>query len=47
MFKSTSTSLILPGVLAISLIYGVSQIMTGVELRRTGQTLGQVLDHAA
>jgi uncharacterized membrane protein HdeD (DUF308 family) len=30
-----------------SLIYGVSQIMTGVELRRTGQTLDKVLDHAA
>jgi len=29
-----------------SLIYGVSQIMTGVELRRTGQTLDKVLDHA-
>ena len=30
-----------------SLIYGVSQIMTGLELRRTGQTLDKVLDHAA
>jgi uncharacterized membrane protein HdeD (DUF308 family) len=30
-----------------SLIYGVSQIMTGVELRGTGQTLAKVLDHAA
>ena len=30
-----------------SLIYGVSQITTGVELRRTGQTLDKVLDHAA
>jgi uncharacterized membrane protein HdeD (DUF308 family) len=30
-----------------SLIYGVSQIMTGVELRRTGQTVDKVLDHAA
>jgi uncharacterized membrane protein HdeD (DUF308 family) len=30
-----------------SLIYGVSQIMTGVELRRTGTTLDKVLDHAA
>jgi uncharacterized membrane protein HdeD (DUF308 family) len=29
-----------------SLIYGVSQITTGVELRRTGQTLNKVLDHA-
>ena len=28
-----------------SLIYGVSQITTGVELRRTGQTLDKVLDH--
>jgi len=30
-----------------SLVNGVSQIMTGVELRRTGQTLDKVLDHAA
>jgi uncharacterized membrane protein HdeD (DUF308 family) len=30
-----------------SLIYGVSQITTGVELRRTGQTADKVLDHAA
>ena len=30
-----------------SLIYGVSQITTGVELRRTGKTLDKVLDHAA
>ncbi len=30
-----------------SLIYGVSQITTGVELRRTGQTVDKVLDHAA
>jgi uncharacterized membrane protein HdeD (DUF308 family) len=30
-----------------SLVYGVSQITTGVELRRTGQTVGKVLDHAA
>jgi uncharacterized membrane protein HdeD (DUF308 family) len=30
-----------------SLIYGVSQITTGVELRRTGRTVGKVLDHAA
>jgi len=30
-----------------SLIYGVSQIMTGLELRRTEQTLDKVLDHAA
>ena len=30
-----------------SLVYGVSQIMTGVELRRTGQTVDKVLDHAA
>ena len=29
-----------------SLIYGVSQIITGFELRRTGQSLDQVLDHA-
>ena len=30
-----------------SLIYGVSQITTGVELRRTGQTADKILDHAA
>jgi uncharacterized membrane protein HdeD (DUF308 family) len=30
-----------------SLVYGVSQITTGVELRRTGQTVDRVLDHAA
>ena len=30
-----------------SLIYGVSQITTGVELRRAGQTVDKVLDHAA
>jgi len=30
-----------------SLVYGVSQITTGVELRRTGQTADKVLDHAA
>jgi uncharacterized membrane protein HdeD (DUF308 family) len=30
-----------------SLIYGVSQITTGVELRRNAQTLQKVLDHAA
>ncbi len=30
-----------------SLIYGVSQITTGIELHRTGQTLNAVLDHAA
>jgi uncharacterized membrane protein HdeD (DUF308 family) len=30
-----------------SLIYGVSQIVTGVELRDTGQTLHSVLDNAA
>jgi len=30
-----------------SLVYGVSQITTGVELRRTGQTVGKVLDYAA
>jgi len=30
-----------------SLIYGVSQITTGIELRRTGKTLNEVLDHAA
>ena len=29
-----------------SLIYGVSQITTGFELRRTGRTLDQVLGHA-
>jgi uncharacterized membrane protein HdeD (DUF308 family) len=29
-----------------SLIYGVSQITAGFELRRTGKTLDQVLDHA-
>jgi hypothetical protein len=29
-----------------SLVYGVSQITTGVELRRAGQTLDKVLDHA-
>ena len=29
-----------------SLIYGVSQIITGFELRRTGQSLDKVLDHA-
>ena len=56
MFKSTSTSFARPSVGAVtlallfglfSLIYGVSQIMTGVELHRTGQTLDKVLDHAA
>jgi uncharacterized membrane protein HdeD (DUF308 family) len=30
-----------------SLIYGVSQITAGVELRRAGPTLDKVLDHAA
>jgi uncharacterized membrane protein HdeD (DUF308 family) len=30
-----------------SIIYGVSQIVTGVELRRTGHTVGEVLEHAA
>jgi len=30
-----------------SLIYGVSQIVTGIELHRTGKTLNEVLDHAA
>ena len=30
-----------------SLIYGVSQIVMGVELRRTGHTVGEVLEHAA
>jgi uncharacterized membrane protein HdeD (DUF308 family) len=30
-----------------SLVYGVSQITTGVELRRSGQTLDQVLGYAA
>jgi uncharacterized membrane protein HdeD (DUF308 family) len=29
-----------------SLVYGVSQITTGVELRQTRQTLDKVLDHA-
>jgi uncharacterized membrane protein HdeD (DUF308 family) len=29
-----------------SIIYGVSQIVTGVELRRTGHTVGEVLEHA-
>jgi len=30
-----------------ALIYGVSQITMGVELRRTGHTVGEVLEHAA
>jgi uncharacterized membrane protein HdeD (DUF308 family) len=30
-----------------SLVYGVSQITTGVELRRSGQTLDRVLGYAA
>jgi uncharacterized membrane protein HdeD (DUF308 family) len=30
-----------------SLIYGISQIVTGVELRRTGGTLHSVLEDAA
>ena len=30
-----------------SLIYGISQIVTGVELRRTGETLHSVLEDAA
>jgi uncharacterized membrane protein HdeD (DUF308 family) len=30
-----------------SIIYGASQIVTGVELRRTGHTVGEVLEHAA
>jgi uncharacterized membrane protein HdeD (DUF308 family) len=30
-----------------SLIYGVSQIVTGIQVRSTGHTLGSVLDHAA
>jgi hypothetical protein len=30
-----------------SLVYGVSQITTGAGLRRTGQTLDKVVDHAA
>jgi uncharacterized membrane protein HdeD (DUF308 family) len=30
-----------------SLICGVSQITTGIELRRTGKTVDKVLDHAA
>ena len=30
-----------------SIIYGVSQITMGVELRRTGHTVGEVLEHAA
>lgn len=69
MFKSSSTSQILLGVLAIvvgiialawpgvtilallfglfSLIDGVSQIVTGVQLRRTGKTLHAVLPDAA
>ena len=93
MFKSTSTSLILLGVLAVivgilaiawpgvtilalvilfavyafvlfarpnvgavtlallfgpfSIIHGVSEIVMGVELRRTGHTVSEVLEHAA
>jgi hypothetical protein len=48
MFKSTSTSLTLLGVLAIiSIIYGVSEIVMGAELRRTGHTAREVLEHAA
>jgi hypothetical protein len=42
MFRSTSTSLILLGVLA-----RVSQITMGIELRRSGQTLDKVLDRVA
>ena len=30
-----------------SLIYGVSQITMGIELRRSGQTLDKVLDRVA
>ncbi len=30
-----------------SIIYGVSQIVMGVELRRTGHTVGEILEHAA
>ena len=30
-----------------SIIYGVSQIVMGVEVRRTGHTVGEVLEHAA
>ena len=30
-----------------SIIYGVSQIVMGVELRRTGHTVGEVFEHAA
>jgi uncharacterized membrane protein HdeD (DUF308 family) len=30
-----------------SIIYGVSQIVMGVELRRTGHTVGEVMEHAA
>jgi len=30
-----------------SIIYGVSEIVTGVELRRTGHTVSEVLEHAA
>ena len=30
-----------------SIIYGVSEIVMGVELRRTGHTVGEVLEHAA
>jgi hypothetical protein len=42
MFKSTSTSFGL-----FSIIYGVSEIVMGVEVRRTGHTVGEVLEHAA
>jgi uncharacterized membrane protein HdeD (DUF308 family) len=55
MLKSTSNYVVFarPGVGAVtfallfglfSLVYGVSQITAGVELRRTGQTLNRVLD---
>ena len=56
MFKSTSTSFARPNVGAVtlallfglfSLIYGVSQITMGIELRRSGQTLDKVLDRVA
>jgi len=30
-----------------SIIYGVSEIVMGVELRRTGHTVGEVLEHTA
>ena len=42
MFKSTSTSFGL-----FSIIYGVSEIVMGVELRRTGHTADKILQQAA